>query len=48
MKKQMRENIEKVNNEWEENKSKLSIYIEHDELEKIEMYMVELNTHIEN
>lgn len=44
---QMRENIEKVNNEWEENKSKLSIYIEHDELEKIEMYMVELNTHIE-
>ena len=37
---QMRENIEKVNNEWEENKSKLSIYIEHDELEKIEMYII--------
>ncbi len=42
----MKENIEKVMDEWDKNKSKLSVYIEHDELEKVELYMVEVNTDI--
>ena len=42
----MKENIEKVMDEWDKNKSKLSVYIEHDELEEVELYMVEVNTDI--
>ena len=42
----MKENIEKVMDEWDKNKSKLSVYIEHDKKEKVELYMVEVNTDI--
>lgn len=45
---------EKANNEiksildkWNEYKEKLVIYIEHTELEKVEMYIIEANSHIE-
>lgn len=43
----MDEEIKKVKNEWDKYKDKLSLYIEHDDLEKIETYFVQLNTHIE-
>lgn len=42
----MKENIKNVLEEWDKNKSRLSVYIEHDELEKVELYMVEVNTDI--
>lgn len=32
---------------WDEKKEKLVIYLEHDELEKVEMYIIETNSHIE-
>lgn len=48
------ENEEKVNIEisevfkkWQEEKDMLAIYIEHDELEKIETYLTEINSNIE-
>lgn len=41
------ENVERANNTWEEKKNKLSLYIEHDELEKVEMYLTEIDTNID-
>lgn len=42
----MNENIDKAKSNWDKEKDVLSIYIEHDELEKIEMYLVEVETDI--
>lgn len=44
---QMKENIEKVKETWNKEKKILSLYIEHDELEKVEMYVTNVNTNIE-
>ena len=44
---QMKENMEKVNETWNKEKKTLSLYIEHDELEKVEMYMTNISTNIE-
>ncbi len=42
----MEENIEEAINFWEEKRDILSLYIEHDELEKLEMYLREIKTDI--
>lgn len=39
--------IKEILNEWEKEKELLSIYIEHDELEKIETRLREINSNIE-
>lgn len=39
--------IKDILNKWEEDKELLSIYIEHDELEKIETCLREINSNIE-
>ncbi len=44
---QIKENMENAIKTWEKEKEKLSIYIEHDELEKIELYMTNVDTDIE-
>ena len=44
---QMKENMEKVKETWNKEKNTLSLYVEHDELEKVEMYMTNVNTNIE-
>ncbi len=44
---QMKENIEKVKEIWYKKKNTLSLYIEHNELEKVEMYITNVNTNIE-
>lgn len=44
---QMKENIEKVKEIWDKKKNTLSLYIEHNELEKVEMYITNVNTNIE-
>jgi len=44
---QMKENMEKVKETWNKEKKTLSLYIEHDELEKVEMYMTNISTNIE-
>ena len=43
----MKENMEKVKETWNKEKNTLSLYVEHDELEKVEMYMTNVNTNIE-
>ena len=42
-----KENIEIAKSKWDEVKEKLVIYIEHNELEKVEMYLIEVNSYIE-
>ncbi len=42
----MEENIEEAINFWQEKRDILSLYIEHDELEKLEMYLREIKTDI--
>lgn len=44
---QMKENIKKAKETWDNEKDKLSVYIEHDELEKVEMYMTNVDTDIQ-
>jgi len=44
---QIQENIEEAKKIWDREKDKLSIYIEHEELEKVEMYMTNVSTDIE-
>ncbi len=44
---QMQENMEKIKETWDKEKNTLSLYVEHDELEKVEMYMTNVNTNIE-
>lgn len=39
--------MEKTMDKWKRYKEKLVIYIEHDELEKVEMYILETKSHIE-
>ena len=39
--------IENAKNKWDDIKNKLVIYLEHDELEKVEMYIIETASHIE-
>lgn len=39
--------MEKVQEEWDRVKEKFVIYLEHNELEKVEMYIVETKSHIE-
>lgn len=39
--------IESAKDKWDEMKEKLVIYLEHNELEKIEMYIIEASSHIE-
>ena len=40
-------NMEKIKETWDKEKNTLSLYVEHDELEKVEMYMTNVNTNIE-
>lgn len=46
-KEQMLDNIDNAMDTWEKEKNLLSMYIEHDELEKVEMYMINVKTNIE-
>lgn len=39
--------MEKVHEEWDNIKEKFVIYLEHNELEKVEMYIIETKSHIE-
>lgn len=39
--------MEKVQEEWDNIKEKFVIYLEHNELEKVEMYIIETKSHIE-
>lgn len=39
--------MEKVQDEWDNIKEKFVIYLEHNELEKVEMYIIETKSHIE-
>lgn len=41
------ENIKIAKETWDKVKETLVIYIEHEELEKVEMYILETNSHIE-
>ena len=43
----LKEKINEVIEIWEEESDKLSFYIEHEELEKVEMYIWEINSNIE-
>ena len=42
------EKIDEILNKWEEKSEVLSYYIEHDELEKIETYLIEIKSDIDN
>ena len=44
---QSQEKIENINKEWDNKKSKLAYYIEHDELEKIETGLTEIKSNIQ-
>ena len=37
----------KIEEEWDNVKEKFVIYLEHNELEKVEMYIIETKSHIE-
>lgn len=41
------EKNDKAMKKWQEDKELLAIYIEHDELEKIELYLWEINSNVE-
>lgn len=42
-----KEKIEEAKSKWDKIKEKLVIYIEHEELEKVEMYIIESRSNIE-
>ena len=42
-----KEKMVKVQEEWDNIKEKFVIYLEHNELEKVEMYIIETKSHIE-
>lgn len=42
-----KEKMVKIEEEWDNVKEKFVIYLEHNELEKVEMYIIETKSHIE-
>ena len=46
-KEETEEGIKKVQEKWDNVKEKFVIYLEHTELEKVEMYILETKSHIE-
>ena len=45
---QLNNEIDKIDNKWEEKQKKLAYYIEHDELEKVHTSIVKMKSYVEN
>ena len=43
----LKEKIDKIIKDWKDKNEKIAYYIEHNELEKLEMYLWELNSYVE-